>query len=206
MLALPHVLHQSHYHVEFFLHLAFSLESSSVVRIQRTFRSNLGLPFSSPFHKGLLHHRYTPILAQDQPGIDIGRSNIFCYPTLSQLSTNIARIATDFLENWEELSPQLELTSQQEAEIRNTLIIQRPETRSSANEGDAARCVPSLYHCSDSQVQHGALRPFSQHGGFGRGKQGRNPQPISECSSRNSGSVEVSYILWNSIMLRVQRK
>ena len=34
--------------------------------------------------------------------------------------TDIARIATDFLENWEELSPHLELTPQQEAEIRNT--------------------------------------------------------------------------------------
>ena len=34
--------------------------------------------------------------------------------------TDIARIANDFLENWEELSPHLELTPQQEAEIRNT--------------------------------------------------------------------------------------
>ena len=34
--------------------------------------------------------------------------------------TDIARIAKDFLENWEELSPHLELTPQQEAEIRHT--------------------------------------------------------------------------------------
>ena len=34
--------------------------------------------------------------------------------------TDIAKIATYFLENWEELLPHLELTPQQEAEIRNT--------------------------------------------------------------------------------------
>ena len=33
---------------------------------------------------------------------------------------DLARIANDFLENWEELSPHLELNPQQEAEIRNT--------------------------------------------------------------------------------------
>ena len=33
---------------------------------------------------------------------------------------DIAKVAADFLENWEELSPHLELTRQQEAEIRNT--------------------------------------------------------------------------------------
>ena len=33
--------------------------------------------------------------------------------------TDIAKIATDFLENWEELSPHLELMPQQEAEICN---------------------------------------------------------------------------------------
>ena len=33
---------------------------------------------------------------------------------------DIAIVAADFLENWEELSPHLGLTRQQEAEIRNT--------------------------------------------------------------------------------------
>ena len=34
--------------------------------------------------------------------------------------TDIARIANDFLDNWEDFSPHLGLTPQQETEIRNT--------------------------------------------------------------------------------------
>ena len=57
--------------------------------------------------------------------------------------TDVAKIAADFLASWEELSPHLELTPEQEAEIRNTFKdygIQKREAlrRWKKNKGNTA--------------------------------------------------------------------